>query len=139
MQQLIDKRIKELRINNDLTQKDLAIFLGLTPKMISFYELGQRTPPSDIILKLAEKFNVSTDYLLGNSNDIFPTDPNQQAKQQITDAISDDKELLEFWNDLKESEDLKLLFKQTKSLSPATIKRVIKYIKMVEDEEMNED
>ena len=63
---MISRRIKELRLSHELTQKDLADYLGLTPKMISFYELGQRIPPSDIILKLAEKFHVSTDYLLGN-------------------------------------------------------------------------
>lgn len=38
--------------------------------MISFYELGQRVPPSDIILKLAERFQVSTDYLLGNDTPV---------------------------------------------------------------------
>lgn len=65
---MIDKRIKQLRTENNLTQKDLAEYLNLTPKMVSFYELGQRTPPSDIILKLAEKFSVTTDYLLGNSD-----------------------------------------------------------------------
>lgn len=63
---MIARRIKELRLSQDLTQKDLAMYLGLTPKMISFYELGQRIPPSDIILKLANKFNVSTDFLLGH-------------------------------------------------------------------------
>lgn len=38
--------------------------------MISFYELEQRVPPSDIILKLAERFQVSTDYLLGNDTPV---------------------------------------------------------------------
>ena len=65
---MISRKIKELRLSHDLTQKDLADYLNLTPKMVSFYELGQRVPPSDIILKLAEKFHVSTDYLLGNED-----------------------------------------------------------------------
>lgn len=68
---MISKRIKELRTEKNLTQKELANLLSLTPKMISFYELGQRTPPSDIILKLAEIFNVSTDYLLGRESDEY--------------------------------------------------------------------
>ncbi|WP_432719120.1 helix-turn-helix domain-containing protein [Pectinatus frisingensis] len=68
---MISKRIKELRTEKKLTQKELANLLSLTPKMISFYELGQRTPPSDIILKLAEIFNVSTDYLLGRESDEY--------------------------------------------------------------------
>lgn len=59
------KRLKELRCSHDLTQKDIADFLGITPKTISFYELGQRMPPPESLSKLALKFNVSVDYLLG--------------------------------------------------------------------------
>lgn len=69
---MINKRIKQLRTTNNLTQKELADYLGLTPKMISFYELGQRVPPSDIIIKLSQKFGVTTDYLLGNSDLVLP-------------------------------------------------------------------
>jgi repressor LexA len=69
---MINKRIKQLRTENNLTQKELADYLGLTPKMISFYELGQRIPPSDIIVKLSQKFGVTTDYLLGNSDVLSP-------------------------------------------------------------------
>jgi transcriptional regulator with XRE-family HTH domain len=65
---MISKRIKELRTEKDVTQRELANYLNLTPKMISFYESGERFPPHDIILKLSEYFNISTDYLLGNSN-----------------------------------------------------------------------
>lgn len=65
---MIAKRIKELRAQKNLTQKELAVLISLTPKMISFYELGQRIPPSDIIIKLAKIFAVSTDYLLGETN-----------------------------------------------------------------------
>lgn len=61
---MLSKRIKELRLNNDLTQKELSDKLGLTPKMISFYELGDRVPPPDVLEKLADIFNVTTDYLL---------------------------------------------------------------------------
>lgn len=64
---MLGDRIKELRLINDMTQKDLADFLGVTPKAVSFYELNQREPSTDIILKMAQKFNVSTDYLYGRS------------------------------------------------------------------------
>ena len=65
---MLGDRIKELRLINDMTQKDLADFLGVTPKAVSFYELNQREPSTDIILKMAQKFNVSTDYLYGRSD-----------------------------------------------------------------------
>lgn len=62
---MLGDRIKELRAINKMTQKDLADFLGVTPKAVSFYELNQREPSTDIILKMAQRFNVSTDYLYG--------------------------------------------------------------------------
>jgi len=64
---MVGKIIKELRIERGITQNELSNYLGLTPKMISFYELGERFPPYDIIIKLSEYFSVSTDYLLGRS------------------------------------------------------------------------
>ena len=81
---MISQRIKELRLENKLTQKELSDFLGLTPKMISFYELGQRVPPSDIILKLADKFKVSTDYLLGNETPAAEK-PTPHSKRDLND------------------------------------------------------
>lgn len=65
---MLGDRIKEQRLINNMTQKDLADFLGVTPKAISFYELNQREPSTDIILKMAQKFNVTTDYLYGRTS-----------------------------------------------------------------------
>jgi len=65
---MVGKKTKELRSEKGITQNELFIYLGLTPKMVSFYELGEEFPPYDIIIKLAEYFNVSTDYLLCRSD-----------------------------------------------------------------------
>jgi Predicted transcriptional regulators len=73
---MINKRIKSLRTECVMTQKELADKLRLTPKMISFYELGERVPPPDILLKLSDIFNVSVDYLLGKTD----TKTTQQVK-----------------------------------------------------------
>ena len=62
---MLGEKIKQLRTDRDMTQKDLASQLGLTPKMVSFYELGQRTPPVDIVKKICAVYNVSSDFLLG--------------------------------------------------------------------------
>jgi len=62
---ILAERIKELRLSNNMTQRELADKLNLSAKMVSFYELSQRVPPMDIVLKLTNIFNVSTDYLLG--------------------------------------------------------------------------
>lgn len=63
------KQIKKQRLKYNLTQKALSQLLGLTPKMISFYENDERVPPADILIKLSQIFNVTTDYLLGLSDD----------------------------------------------------------------------
>ena len=51
--------------NIGLTQKQLAMQIGVTKSVISFYELQERIPSPAILVKLAAVFHVSTDYLLG--------------------------------------------------------------------------
>lgn len=58
-------RLKELRSQAGLTQKQLAEQIGVTKSVVSFYELRERTPSPEILIKLAAVFHVSTDYLLG--------------------------------------------------------------------------
>jgi len=58
-------RLKELRIQHDKTQKDIADLLNVTPKAISFYELGQRDIPNESLKILSDYFHVTTDALLG--------------------------------------------------------------------------
>lgn len=59
------KRIKDLREDNDLYQKDVANYLNITQQQYSLYELGIREIPLDLLIKLAKFYKVSTDYLLG--------------------------------------------------------------------------
>lgn len=58
-------RLKELRTQAGLTQKQLADRLGVTKSVVSFYELRERTPSPEVLIKLASIFHVSSDYLLG--------------------------------------------------------------------------
>ena len=59
------KRLKELRTQAGLTQKQLGDLVGLSKTVISYYELHTRTPSPDVLIKLAAVFHVSSDYLLG--------------------------------------------------------------------------
>lgn len=78
-------RIREYRKINKLTQKQLSSQLGLTPKMVSFYECNERIPPIDIIIKLSEIFSVSTDYLLGlSSEQSIPNVKNNLSSEEKT-------------------------------------------------------
>ena len=58
-------------IQNGFTQKDIATRLGVEPAAISKYELDMREPNIEAIKKLATIFNVSIDYLLGRTSDVF--------------------------------------------------------------------
>ena len=52
-----------------MTQQQLAAQIGISKSVVSYYELQERIPSPEILLKLASTFHVSTDYLLGISND----------------------------------------------------------------------
>lgn len=131
---IFGKRLKELREEYNevaaekLTGAKLGEALGVSKQSVSKWENGLSYPDFDTIIKLSEIFNVSTDYLLGRTDIKNPSD-------EISNAVEDDPELIEFWNELKEREDLQLLFKQTKNLSPKDIKQIIRIIKAIEDEE----
>ncbi len=58
-------RIRDLREENDKTQRELAEILHCSQQVYSNYELGQRDIPTDILIKLALYYGVSTDYILG--------------------------------------------------------------------------
>lgn len=58
-------KLKELRKQAGLTQKQLGERIGVTKSVISFYELQERCPSPEILVKIARIFHVSTDYLLG--------------------------------------------------------------------------
>ena len=62
---VIGERIKQLRIENKLTQNEFGSLFGLYDSTISLYENGKRTPEYGIIMKIADYFNVSIDWLLG--------------------------------------------------------------------------
>ena len=59
------KHVRELREDHDLTQRDLAEYLQITQPQYWRYEKGYRDIPTDIVIKLAERYDVTTDYILG--------------------------------------------------------------------------
>lgn len=62
------EKIKSLRTQRNLTQKQLADLSGVAISAISSYEAGNRYPSYDVLISLARIFHVSTDYLLGLEN-----------------------------------------------------------------------
>ena len=62
------KRIRDLREDHDIKQQDIADYLQCTQVCYSHYENGKRDIPTDVLIKLADYYNVSIDYLLGRTD-----------------------------------------------------------------------
>lgn len=62
------KRIRDLREDNDKTQKEIADYLGMKQPQYYRYENGLRDIPSDILIALADYYHVSADYILDRTN-----------------------------------------------------------------------
>jgi len=62
------KRIKDLREDSDKKQTEVAAYLGIRQEVYSRYERGERTLPLEHLLKLADFYDVTTDYILGRTN-----------------------------------------------------------------------
>ena len=63
------KRIRDLREDHDLTQRQLAARLRMTQTQYFRYEQGYRDIPSDILIALTDLYGTSTDYILGRTDD----------------------------------------------------------------------
>ena len=85
------ERLRTLRIESGLTQKQLAQKLNSTNKNIWAYENGLATPPIDVLNSYADTFNVSVDYLLGRTDDFGVALP---VSQKLPD---DELELLRLY------------------------------------------
>lgn len=68
------KRLRELRKEFKLTQKQLSDIIGISDRTIGYYETGDRFPNEDILKKFADYFDVSVDYLLGRTIARKPVD-----------------------------------------------------------------
>lgn len=124
----LGERIKQLRTENEMTQEEFGKLFGVTKYAVSLYESDKSVPNDEIKKKIADYFQVSLDWLMGVSEIRNPAD-------KITEAVSGDPELAEFWEKLRQRDDLKLLLKQIRHLPPEAIMRIIRVIKAIEDEE----
>lgn len=65
-------RLKDIREDNDMTQSYIASKLNIKQNTYSQYETGQRQIPIDILIKLADLYNTTTDYILGRTDNPSP-------------------------------------------------------------------
>ena len=62
-------RLRDLREDKDLAQKQVAAFLGIDQRVYSNYEIGKREIPTRFVVALAKFYNTSADYILGLTDD----------------------------------------------------------------------
>lgn len=89
-------RIRDLREDRDLRQSDVANATGIDQKTISNYETGKTNPDSFAIIKLAEFFGVSTDYILGveKANSDLVSDAEKKL-EEIKKRVAELEQILE--------------------------------------------
>ena len=81
----LGESLKRFRLNFGLTQKQVAKELGIFPQTYQTYEGGKKIPAATILIKIAEKFNVSLDYLAGLSDNPRPT---QIDDNEVREALA---------------------------------------------------
>ena len=65
-------RLKDLRQDRDLGQKEVAAYLGIDQRVYSNYETGKREIPTRFVVALADFYKTTTDYILGRTNNPNP-------------------------------------------------------------------
>lgn len=97
------ERLKELRNNKRLRQEQVASLIGVNKSAVCFYENGTRQPSYDILLRLANLYRVSVDYLLGQTSirsvDLTGlSDKEAAAIIDLVDSLKDKNKRLEKYN-----------------------------------------
>lgn len=76
------QRIRDLREDHDYIQKQVADYLKCSQVCYSYYEIGRRDIPTDILIELASLYNTSVDYLLGITDVKEPYEPRKIQKKK---------------------------------------------------------
>lgn len=107
---MVRDRLRNLRNEKDLTQQDLADFLGITRPAYTAYESGRRQPDNETLSKLADFFGVSVDYLLGRTNIRTPIETiaaHHDGEEWTEEELEDIEKFKEFIRMRREQEQNK--------------------------------
>lgn len=81
---MIGEKIKELRIKKDMTQSELGKIIGVSSSTIGMYEQNRRQPDISTLIKIADYYNVTTDFLLDREDK-----PNNENKNDTNNKNTD--------------------------------------------------
>ena len=72
MREILSQRLRDCRKERNFTQREISIYCDITEKAYQNYELGTHEPKLSIIMRIAEFYKVSIDYLVGLTDDPTP-------------------------------------------------------------------
>lgn len=125
---MFPERLKELRVNKRLTQQDMADYLGITRQGYGKYESGQSETDIKTLKKLANFFNVTTDYLTGNSDQPSKLKDNPNPQNEKFNPMNEINKLL----DKYEIEDSGFFdIEKWKAMGPDEIKQLEEYFEFI--------
>jgi len=113
---MLNERLARLREEAGYTKKEVANILNIDPSTYGKYELGKREPDYEMLSKIAEIFNVSTDYLLCRTDIREPITP------------TSDDEVNEILESLHKRPEMKMLFSVSKKATKEDIEKAVKII-----------
>ncbi|WP_081728116.1 helix-turn-helix domain-containing protein [Halalkalibacter hemicellulosilyticus] len=122
--EIFGKRLKKLRERTGTNQETVGKAIGISRARYSHYENNHVEPDIELIRKLADHFKVSTDYLLGRTNDI--TSPDNEL-EKIKNKIA------------TEFPDIDLMFNDLESMTAEDLKEVYEYIKFKKSQKDNKE
>lgn len=107
-------KLKNLRKKAGLLQSELASKLNISPSTVGMYETAKRQPDNEMVTKIANLFNVSTDYLLDNDlKDVNVSEDNKKLVQSLADGLTNplNKALYSKASELKNDRDKEAVLK----------------------------
>lgn len=85
----LGKRLRDLRIQNNLSQQQVAELIGCKRSTIEAYEIDKNNPPAPVLKKLAAQYRTTVDFILGNNTDnAFHFEGLSSAQQILLSAIN---------------------------------------------------
>ena len=118
------ERLKELRTAQKLTQQQMADYLGVDRTTYVKYETDKSEPTFDTLQKLADYFGVTVDFLMGRDTIEKP-------------AATMDDELNEYLEELKNREDMRMLFSLAKGATKEDFMQAVKIIEALRDKHLH--
>lgn len=129
----IGDRLKYFREQKGLSLRTLGKLAHVSHSFIADIESGRSKPSLDTIQALVKALGISFSDLVEDT--AFATKTYKSSKIRNESIVHEELQIYECLKEINQREDLQLLFKQIRRLSPESIRRVIRYIKMVESEE----